>query len=237
MIGPFTFERHAELDSTNLEAMRRGHAGAMDLAIVADRQSTGRGRHGRDWISPSGNLFLSLLVQPDIAVCRLGELAFVSALAAADAIASFAPKVALKWPNDILLGGDKVGGILIENEISCDRALWSVVGIGINIASKPNDTRYPATCLADHGAICSRDELAEAIATAFVERCDQWLGQGFAAIRADWMQRAWNLGAPIAIETDAANITGKFDGIDESGALLVAGQRVLSGTLSYRESA
>ena len=159
----------------------------------------------------------------------------------AEAIDDFAPGVALKWPNDILLSGNKLGGILIETEIACDRVDFSVVGIGINIASKPDETRYPATCLADHGATCSRDQLAQAIAAAFANRADQWLGEGFAAIRADWMKRAWNLGAPIAIETDSANLTGKFGGIDEGGALLVATdggeQRVISGTLSYGQVA
>jgi BirA family biotin operon repressor/biotin-[acetyl-CoA-carboxylase] ligase len=239
----FTLDHRAELDSTNLEALRQARAGAAEgLVVIADSQSAGRGRHGRVWQSLPGNLLISILLRPEISPCRLGELAFVTAVAVADAVDRFAPgKVALKWPNDILLDGKKLGGILIENEIACDRVDWSVVGIGINIAYKPDDARYPAACLNDYGASCSRDDLVTQLLKDFAQRCDQWQAQGFASIRADWMNRAWNLGAPISINTDNTNLTGTFDGIDGSGALLLATERghetIVSGTLSYEATA
>ncbi len=211
--------------------------------LIADIQTAGRGRHGRIWQSPQGNLFLSILLRPEIQAARLGEIAFLVALAVADTVDSVLPvaRVALKWPNDILLEGAKLSGILIESELTGGRADVMVVGIGINIAATPQDTTYPATCLQAHGATAGRDDIADTLLHCFAQRWRQWEDDGFTVIRQDWLARAWSLGAPVTVAADSATLTGQFDGIDEAGALLLATdqglRRVLSGSLSYSRAA
>ena len=133
-----------EIDSTNEEARRLAAAGAAAGTVVwAKRQTAGRGRRGRSWISEPGNLFTSLILRPHVPPARAAELTFVASLAVAQAVAGFLPGriICTKWPNDVLVDGGKIAGILIESAAGTSGKVdWLVVGIGINVAHHPNDT-------------------------------------------------------------------------------------------------
>jgi BirA family biotin operon repressor/biotin-[acetyl-CoA-carboxylase] ligase len=220
------------LGSTNAEALalaRAGERGPLWLSAVS--QSAGRGRRASTWVSPPGNLYATLLlVEPAAADCA-PQLSFVAALATHDAVAecaqALAPALKVKWPNDLLIGGAKAAGILIESE---NRPRLAVaVGIGVNCTSHPSDTRYPATDLAAKGAVVAPGALLARLAAAMNQRLAQWQrGAGFAAIRADWLKRAAGLGEEIRVRLPERELAGKFDGLDEAGRLLVrqTGKRV-----------
>lgn len=211
--------------STNAEALERARAGERGpLWITAAEQSDGRGRGGRMWLSPPGNLYATLLLSEPCAPAQAPQLAFVAALALHDAVAHRAPAqasgLALKWPNDLLLAGAKLAGILIESE---NAPVFSLaVGIGVNCVSHPGDTAYPATDLAATGASVTPEMLFAALAGAMQRRLTQWArGEGFAAIRADWLTRAFGLGRDISVRLPDREFSGRFDGLDELGRLLV----------------
>jgi BirA family biotin operon repressor/biotin-[acetyl-CoA-carboxylase] ligase len=153
------------------------------------------------------------------------QLSFVAALALHDAVAACAPalgpSLTVKWPNDLLLGAAKLAGILIEGEN--EPAFVVAIGIGVNCASHPPDTPYPATNLAAAGALVAPAPLFAALGAAMARRIDQWNeGQGFAAIRADWLKRAAGLGKPIRVRLPERELSGCFEGLDEAGRLLLA---------------
>jgi BirA family biotin operon repressor/biotin-[acetyl-CoA-carboxylase] ligase len=226
--------------STNDIARELIAAGAAAGAVVwAESQTAGRGRHGNEWISPPGNLYCSIVLQPQIEQSRLGEVSFVSALAARDAITAYLPPetpVEFKWPNDILAAGRKVSGILVEAEKLPDEPRTAlIVGIGVNIVSAPRDTSYPATCIAALTRVPRVPRLLSAVVAALDRRLDHWLRHGFAPVRAEWMAHAHRIGAQI---TANDGISGTFIGLDETGALLIASpsgeeQRLVSGSIRY----
>jgi BirA family biotin operon repressor/biotin-[acetyl-CoA-carboxylase] ligase len=214
------------LGSTNAEALVLARAGERGpLWIVARSQSAGRGRRGSIWISPPGNLYATLLLTAPAAPAQAPQLSFVAALALHDAVAQVAPALgpglALKWPNDLLLGSAKLGGILLESE---NGPLFAVaVGIGVNCVSHPSGTPFPATDLAAAGAQVAPEQLLAALAAAMQRRLAQWrAGEGFAAIRADWLDRAVGLGQPVHVRLPEREFSGRFEGLDEAGRLLVA---------------
>jgi BirA family biotin operon repressor/biotin-[acetyl-CoA-carboxylase] ligase len=220
--------RHIALEetgSTNAEALTRARAGERGpLWITAARQTAGRGRRGNAWVSLAGNLHASLLLTEPCAPEKAPQLSFVAGLALHDAVADSAPQVApmlaLKWPNDLLLAGAKVAGILIEGE--SDTVFAVVIGLGVNCAAHPEGTPYPATDLAAAGAKVAPNALFEALASAMEQRLLQWSGgEGFAAIRADWLARAAGLGQEISVRLPEREFTGRFEGLDEAGRLLV----------------
>lgn len=211
--------------STNGEALLRARAGERGpLWITAVEQSAGRGRNGRAWQSPPGNLYATLLLTEPCAAAQAPELAFVAALALHDAVSDCAPAVAaalaLKWPNDLLLSGAKLGGILIESE---NVPGFSVaIGIGLNCASHPAETSYPATDLATAGAAVAPEALFTVLTSTMQRRLAQWArGEGFAAIRVDWLARAAGVGNEISVRLPGREFSGRFDGLDEAGRLLV----------------
>ena len=214
------------LGSTNAEALSRARAGERGpLWIVARRQSAGRGRRGRAWVSPPGNLYATLLLTEPSAPAQAPQLSFVAALALHDALCECAPRLGptlrLKWPNDLLLGGAKLAGILIEGDGEPGFAV--AIGIGVNCASHPSATDHPATDLASAGALVKREQLFAALAPAMERRLAQWQrGQGFATTRADWLKRAAGLGEPIRVRLPERELSGRFEGLDESGRLLLA---------------
>lgn len=211
--------------STNAEALALARGGERGpLWITAARQTAGRGRGGRTWVSPPGNLHATLLLTEPCAMAQAPQLAFVAGLALCDAVAECAPqlahRLALKWPNDLLLGGAKLAGILIESETVPLLAL--AVGIGANCAAHPDDTPYPATDLAAAGAEVAPASLFAALAAAMQRRLAQWdRGAGFAAIRAGWLARAAGLGQEISVRLPERAFTGRFEGLDETGRLLL----------------
>jgi BirA family biotin operon repressor/biotin-[acetyl-CoA-carboxylase] ligase len=213
--------------STNDEAKALAHAGAAQGTLVwAGEQTAGRGRRGRAWASPPGNLYLSLIERPDCAPAAAAQLGFVAALGLGEAIIDLAGPalpLAYKWPNDLLLGGRKLAGILLESETrGSGRLDFIVLGLGINLAAAPQDVEYPATSLAAEGAGAIAPA---ALLTAFVRRYDAWAARwreaGFAAVRAAWLARAGGIGDEIRVRLPGATLSGRFRDLDADGALLL----------------
>jgi BirA family biotin operon repressor/biotin-[acetyl-CoA-carboxylase] ligase len=219
-------ERYDTLGSTNAEALARVRAGERGpLWISAVSQAGGRGRRGQPWSSPPGNLYATLLLTEPSPPAVAPQLSFVAALAAHDAVAACAPGIApaltLKWPNDLLLDGRKVAGLLVEAE--SQPVLAVAIGIGINCVSHPAGTAFPATDLWANGATVAVDDLLPALATAMKARLAQWRsGAGFALTRADWLARASGIGQPIRVRLPERQLSGVFQGLDDGGRLLLA---------------
>jgi BirA family transcriptional regulator, biotin operon repressor / biotin---[acetyl-CoA-carboxylase] ligase len=216
---------HDVLGSTNAEALnlaRQGERGP--LWVAARRQTAGRGRRGRDWVSEPGNLYASLLLTAPSSAEHWPELSFVAALAIHDAIVEVAaelrPQLAIKWPNDLLLAGAKFAGILIEAEGGEEGAV--VVGIGVNCASHPAGTEHPATDLAAAGAQVSPETMIAALSAKMLGRVAQWnQGEGFSTIRADWLARAAGVGEDVRVRLADREIAGRFEALDERGGLVL----------------
>ena len=213
---------HDVLDSTNAEGMRVARDYHSPLWITAERQMTGRGRHGRTWASPRGNLFASLLLRAAGPIEKLPQLSFVAALAVYDATIDGAPtlkpRLAIKWPNDLLIGRAKFAGILIESDVHAG----AVIGIGVNCATHPADTEYPVTDLAAAGAAVLPETLFVALSAAMLDRLRQWnRGAGFASIRADWLARAIGRGQEIRVRLPDRDIVGRFETLDHAGSLVL----------------
>ena len=224
--SPFRLIAYETIGSTNDEAKRLAHEGAAEgLVVCAERQTAGRGRRGRTWVSPSGNLYASTLLRPNCRAATAAQLGFVAALGIAGAIVELAPRVALscKWPNDLLASGRKVSGILLETEmVAGERPDFVVLGIGVNLASAPRDTPYPATSLANEGApgIAPLAMLA-AFIRHFAEWLILWRSEGFVPIREAWLARATGLGEPIQVRLERDTLDGRFLDLDGDGALLL----------------
>ncbi len=217
-----------DIDSTNAEALRRARGGERGpLWITAARQSAGRGRRGRAWVSEPGNLYASLLLTDPAPPEHAPGLSFVAALAAHDAIAGRIPGLAnrlkLKWPNDVLIDRNKCAGILVEGE---GAAL--AVGIGINCARHPTGTAFPATDLAAAGVRATPERLFETLSGTMLARLSQWnRGDGFAAIRGDWLDRAARLGEEVMVAMEQGERVGRFETVDRRGHLVL---RLADGT-------
>jgi BirA family transcriptional regulator, biotin operon repressor / biotin---[acetyl-CoA-carboxylase] ligase len=213
------------LGSTNAEALVLARAGEHGpLWLTATSQSAGRGRRGSQWVSPPGNLHATLLLTEPSPPAQAPQLSFVAALAVHDAVAECAPQLGpllkVKWPNDLLIGMAKVAGILIEGE--SEPAFAVAIGIGVNCAAHPDTTDYPAIDLAATGALVVPDTLFASLSAAMAQRLAQWRrGQGFAEIRAAWLKRAAGLGEILQVRLPERELSGRFDGLDESGRLLL----------------
>lgn len=223
----FTLVALDEVASTNAEAVRLAGEGAQDGTVVwARRQTAGRGRRGRAWISEPGNLYVSLLLRPETPVDKCLQLSFVAANAVADTVMSVLPRhaeVHCKWPNDVLIEGRKTAGILLEaGPISAGVPDWLVIGIGINIADHPADTEFPATDLVGQGGGDTVENLLVAFCRRFLSAMVTWRNLGFADARRSWLSRAWALNKSITVRLDDAPLDGIFEGLDEDGALLLA---------------
>jgi len=216
-----------EVGSTNAEAFARARAGERGpLWITARRQTAGRGRRGRAWVSEPGNLYASLLLTDPAPPPRAAELSLVAALAVHDALAERAailgPRLKLKWPNDVLCDGAKLAGILVEGEGLPGRPLAVVIGIGVNCAHHPADTAYPATDLAAAGALVAPETIAQALIGTMARRLAEWdRGENFAAIRAAWLKRAAGLGAPARVRLPEREVEGVAETLDETGRLVL----------------
>jgi len=209
--------------STNAEALAYARAGEKGpLWITARAQTGGRGRRGRTWVSEPGNLFATLLLTDPAPPEQAPQLSFVAALATHDAIARLAPalasRLAFKWPNDVLCGGAKLAGILIEAEGT--RPLIVAVGIGVNCGHHPDGTDYGATDLAAEGASVTPETLFTALSGAMMVRLREW-GAGFGPIRTEWLRRAGAPGTPLRVRVGARDFTGRFEALDEAGRLVV----------------
>jgi BirA family transcriptional regulator, biotin operon repressor / biotin---[acetyl-CoA-carboxylase] ligase len=216
--------------STNAEALR---IGADRLWLTADEQSEGRGRRGRAWSSPPGNLYASLCLRDPAPPRRAADLCFVAALSLSDAICEAIPgaasQLSLKWPNDLLLGGAKVAGILVE-AAHAPNGFTAVIGIGVNIAHCPEGLAYPAARLGAIDPSLAPARLFEALSDCLALRLVEWRGgEGFAPIRKAWLDRASGLGEPILVRLPSGDIDGVFESLAEDGSLVLrqaSGRRV-----------
>ncbi len=234
------------IDSTNEEAKRRAAAGAPDGELIwAKVQTAGRGRGDRTWVSIDGNLYFSVLLRPEEPPDQAMTLTFVAANAVASALEAVlppgAPPVRCKWPNDVLIGGRKASGILLEAGAEAGRLVWLAVGVGVNIVGHPPKTMYPATSLMEEGA---RDVDAalvlEACADHFAQGLETWRAQGFAPAREAWLARAEGLGDEITVRLAQETVEGTFEGLDEDGTLLLVTpsgrRRVAAGDVFLKPS-
>ncbi|ATC34469.1 biotin--[acetyl-CoA-carboxylase] ligase [Caulobacter vibrioides] len=212
-----------EIDSTNAEARRRAEAGeGGPLWLVGLRQTAGRGRRGRAWETGEGNLAATLLFRTDKPPGEAAQVSFVAALAVADLLAHYVPSelISLKWPNDPLLAGLKVSGVLVESGASPLGGLWLAVGIGVNLKRKPIDAERPATSIATHlETPPSPQAAAEILAEAFERRLRTWEILGFPAIADAWTAQAHGLGAPCVARLGHETVEGVAEALDADGAL------------------
>jgi BirA family transcriptional regulator, biotin operon repressor / biotin---[acetyl-CoA-carboxylase] ligase len=213
--------------STNDEAKALARNGAAPETVVwALQQTQGRGRRGRIWSSPPGNLYASFILRPACTPEQAAQLGFVASLAIGDALAELAPAIgalACKWPNDVLLGGRKIAGILLESEFGQDeRVAFVIVGLGVNLAAAPADTEFPATSIAGEGLSPPAPEAAlGAVAKHFENWLRRWREKGFGPAREVWRSRAVTLGQQIRVRLETAILHGRFVDIDQHGALLL----------------
>jgi len=231
-----------EVDSTNDEARRLIDAGERGpLWIVAKRQTKGRGRLGREWVSTQGNLHASLIVSDHIDMTLAPQLGFVVGVATINALRLLAPyvrDVALKWPNDLVYLGAKLGGVLLENvavptgDARQPQLSVAIIGIGVNCAEAPKGLETPTKALAE--LLTPAPDAAQFFRTltqTLAQTLDLWRhGAGFALIRDEWLGAAAGLGETIRIVLGQETVTGKFDTIDKDGRLVLAtphGPRVI----------
>lgn len=220
-----------KVESTNEEAKRLAREGVEDGTLVwAREQAAGRGRGGRSWVSPRGNLYLSLVLRPECPPQRAAELGFVAAVGLGTALASLVPPlcpVNYKWPNDVLLGERKVAGILIETESGAQPQAgapleWLVLGLGVNVQHFPEDAEFPATSLRYEGAAdVTVEALLGSFALYFLDWANRWMEDGFAPIRAEWKERGLGIGRKIRVRLPRETLRGKFIDLDADGVLLL----------------
>ena len=219
--------RRGAVGSTNDEAKKLAAGGCPDRTVIwATEQKQGKGRHGRSWESPPGNLYLSIVLRPNRPRNEAPQIGFVAALALAEAIDRLVPAagrtVLLKWPNDVLIGGAKVSGILLESENGRDQERsWLVLGMGVNVATHPEDTDRPATSLRRAGYTGTLETLAQTLMERLVTWLNAWERDGFAEVREAWLKRA-EVGKPISVRLGPQTLTGHFAGLDPRGALILA---------------
>jgi BirA family biotin operon repressor/biotin-[acetyl-CoA-carboxylase] ligase len=228
----FAIQHHDSIGSTNDEARRLALLGAEHGTVVhADEQTAGRGRRERAWFSPPGNLYMSVLLRLDAPLRRLSELSFLTALAVADTVDSLLPKqtrATLKWPNDVLVNGGKIAGILLEQVEDA-----TIIGTGVNVLLAPPNVAYQTTTLAASGGIASIDEARDILLQRLEVHLAVWQEHGFPPIREAWMARGHPLGTPLRAGIGSNPIEGKFAGLDDDGALLLdtpeGRKRVIAG--------
>jgi BirA family biotin operon repressor/biotin-[acetyl-CoA-carboxylase] ligase len=229
----FTLIELEEAASTNDEAARLASEGGPDGTVVwARRQTAGRGRRGRAWTPVEGNLYFSVLMRPGVPLAEAAALSFVAAVATGDAVAEFLPtpgRVEHKWPNDVLVGGSKIAGILLEASGGARTAAdWVVVGCGVNVAGHPDVAGLKATDLsAESGGEIAAGAVLPVVLNALRRWRQRWETAGIAPVRDAWLARARGLGEDIIVRLPQEELRGRFDGLDDSGALLL---RLSDGT-------
>ena len=221
-----------ESTSSTMDVARQaaGDGAADGLVVWARTQTKARGRLGRHWSSPPGNLYLSLLLRPSVPVAAAAQVGFVTAVALAESLAGLLEpsRLTCKWPNDVLIDGCKCAGILLESDGDAHKLTSLIVGVGVNIQSHPSDVPYPVTDLASAGTKIG----VEAFLPLFMEQFSLWLGrwqaQGFATVRDRWRAWAPKAGQALVARLPQESLTGTFHDLDESGALLL---RLADGAL------
>jgi len=211
-----------EVDSTNAEAARRAKAGASGpLWIAARRQTAGRGRRGREWTTGDGDLAATLLTTVDLAPSAAAGVSFVAALAVADLVQAAVGETAalLKWPNDVLLDGRKVAGILVESGPRSAAGLWLAVGVGVNLAVAPDVTERPATSLAAYAPPPTPQEALDHLAGRMADWLRLWTQDGLKPILTAWSARSTGIPGPCVAHLGDRTVEGYAEGLDSTGAL------------------
>ena len=219
------FER---LDSTSTTAFDLARSGAADgTVVIAEAQTRGRGRLGRSWVSPPFcNLYLSVVLRPPIAATAAPQLTLVAGVALAEVVGLWTPGATIKWPNDVLVDGRKLAGVLTEMEADGDLVRFVILGIGVNLNSVmddfPAELHDKATSLRlATGAAVDRVAFADALLARLEERYQLFLHSGFGAIRPLWEARSGLTGHVVAVDEGGRQQTGTVIGIDEDGVLLL----------------
>ena len=228
LASEFEFTALTRVDSTLCEARRRLDAGNLTRPslILAQEQTAGRGRRGREWVSPPGNVYLTFCYPSPRPPAELAILSLAAGLAWIDALAPLAPygldpaALTLKWPNDLLYDGAKLAGILLEYQVTAAGG-WLLLGTGLNRAAHPPDTPYPATHLAAQlSELPSCSELAQRYGEAFMQAVMRWERSGNAALRSAWLAKAAHRpGDPLVARLAQESLSGRFVGLDAQGAL------------------
>ncbi len=215
------YDKVASTQDLAVAAARGGESG--HLAILADQQTQGRGSRGRVWISPPGNLSLSALIRPDRVAPQPGFWALMAGTALHAAVAAHLADpgaLRLKWPNDLILDGAKLGGILIDSALRADGGLdWVVIGLGVNLVAAPGIEGRPTASLA------STPIAPAALASDILARLDRWMVTPFATLRDAWLDRAHPIGTWLDIATGEGRHAGAFAGLAEDGGLLLSNRR------------
>lgn len=245
IIEDFNFVFLNEATSTNTEAFQRADAASPEWTVViADRQTAGKGRLGRQWVSPGGvNIYLSVVLRPELPPFEAPQLTFLSAVAVARAIEDTAAlKPEIKWPNDVLIGGRKVAGLLNEMSAETDRVTFVILGIGVNINMLPQHfpegLRTPPTSISiESGKSLSRLEFTSSLLTHLHAMYTDFKINGFDRIRHEWSCRCNAYGKKVRVDSGAAVISGDFLGIDHDGAMLTRlengnVERIMSGDVT-----
>lgn len=239
--APFELIDLGIVASTNDEALRLAHEGAPEWTVVrAVEQRAGRGRRGKSFVSPPGNSYTSFLLRPNCRQADAPQIALVAGLAVALAVDRLAPDLGAaqcKWPNDVLVQGSKVCGILVEAVSTAGKLDAVVVGIGVNLVSHPEIDGLHISDLQTLGAIVDRDAWLGAMAPQFRLLVDRWSQAGFSSLRELWLGHAAGLHRRVThLEDRRAPLYGVLNGVDENGALLIADgagtiHRCVSGSL------
>lgn len=218
----FNIDSYKQVSSTNflILDLAKSHSIHHNQVIVADLQTNGRGRYGRVWQSPQGNLYFSLLLKPNKNLEFSSTLSFVAAVAIAEALTALGVnKISYKWPNDILLNGKKLAGLLLESDLKNN---WVVLGIGVNINNYPDATNYPATSLAEQGFDpITPENLLKQFLDQWLIFYQQWLDFGLLPIRNLWLKNADNLGKEIKVNLPNEQLIGIFQDLDKDGNLIL----------------
>lgn len=217
--------RFDTVGSTNAEALAQA-GGAAPRWFVADRQTGGRGRRGRPWTSEPGNLYASLLLVDAGPPARQPQLCFVAALALHDAVRAVTGidplRIDLKWPNDVMIDGAKLAGILLEGAVVPGGRIATVIGFGVNCAHHPSDTPYASTDLSAAGYPTDPPGMLAALDAAVRERLAEWAGgEGFARSREAWILRARGIGKAVTVRLGDRQVDGIFEALDFSGAMIL----------------
>lgn len=230
--APWRLATYESLRSTSDLCRQLAEAGEPDgLAILARRQTHGRGSRGREWQAGEGNLFLSVLLRATIPAREAPLWALLAAVVMAEAVQPYVPEPArlrVKWPNDVLLDGAKLAGVLVESAARGDGGLeWMIIGFGANIATAPNVAGRQVACLARVGTTPDATDVAGRV----LSRLHHWrqvrLLEGFAPIRAAWLSLGPNPGSVVRFRMGAESLAGAFAGLSDDGALLLqSGGRV-----------
>lgn len=223
----YTLFHYTEIDSTNEAAKRLVEGGeAVPAVLWAEKQTAGRGRRGRNWESPVGNVYCTILEPLRGDLIEAGRRSYLYGLAISSAINSFlpVPQARLKWPNDVLVNGCKVAGVLLETAVcplSGERYL--ITGFGINVAMKPAGvTPYQTTTLAAHEAQATVEQLLAEVLGQLCLLDQLYRFEGFAAIRAQWRAQAAGIGETVTVNLpNGVSMQGKFTDLDDTGALML----------------